>query len=93
MRETCRRREWLLRALHVGAEHVHGVVAAQCRPEVVMGAWKACSTLALRRAGLLGAGCVVWSRHGSTRYLWSEAAVEAACVYVLERQRRDGSPD
>lgn len=58
-----------------------------------MGAFKACSTLAVRGAGLLAAGSAVWSRHGSTRYLWTEAAVEAACTYVLERQQRDPDPD
>lgn len=89
VRETCRRRGWRLRALNVRTNHVHAVVTAECGPEVVMGAFKACSSLALRRVGLLGAGCVLWSRHGSTRYLWNEAAVEAACEYVVERQDRD----
>jgi REP element-mobilizing transposase RayT len=93
LRETCRRRGWTLHALNVRTNHVHAVVAAECGPEVVMGAFKACSTLALRRAGLLGAGCVLWSRHGSTRYLWNEAAVEAACEYVMERQDREPEPD
>lgn len=82
-----------MHAQSVRTNHVHAVVAAECRPEVVMGAFKACSTLALRGAGLLGAGSAIWSRHGSTRYLWTERAVEAACVYVLERQHRDPESD
>jgi hypothetical protein len=93
IRETCGRRGWTLHALNVRTIHVHTVVAAACGPEVVMGAFKACSSLALRRAGLLAAGRVLWSRHGSTRYLWSEVAVEAACEYVMERQDWDPSPE
>lgn len=89
IRETCRRRGWTLPALNVRTFHVHTVVGAECGPEVVMGAFKACSSLALRRAGLRAAGGVLWSRHGSTRYLWSDVAVEAACEYVEERQDRD----
>ena len=93
IRQTCHRRGWKLRALSVRTNHVHAVVVAERRPEVVMGAFKACSTLALRGAGLLAAGSAIWSRHGSTRYLWTEAAEEAACAYVLERQHRDLEPD
>ena len=82
-----------MHALNVRTIHVHTVVAAACEPEVVMGASKACSSLALRRAGLLAAGCVLWSRHGNTRYPWNEVAVEAACEYVMERQDWDPSPE
>ncbi len=31
----------------------------------------------------------VWSRHGSTRYLWKDADVEGACVYVVHGQGQE----
>lgn len=31
----------------------------------------------------------LWTRHGSTRYLWNEASVEAACRYVRDGQGAD----
>jgi REP element-mobilizing transposase RayT len=89
IRQACRRRGWLLRALNVRTNHVHSVVAAPCRPEEILRTFKACGSAALHSSGALPAGAVVWARHGSTRYLWSEAAVEAACAYVMERQGQD----
>ena len=47
--EVCRHREWRLLALHVRADHVHGVVQAErVTPGRVMGDWKSYSSRGLR---------------------------------------------
>jgi hypothetical protein len=50
---------------------------------------KAWSTRRLREAGLVDADAKLWSRHGSTRYLWTTADVETVCRYVTEEQGDD----
>jgi len=47
-----------------------------------MGQWKAWSTRRLRERGWVGAEQPVWTRHGSTRYLWRGCNVESALAYV-----------
>ena len=90
VREVCRVRGYLLLALSVRTNHVHAVVmAAISKPESVMNAFKAYSTRKLRAAELLGADERVWSRGGSTRYLWKENHVEGAVHYVLHGQGED----
>ena len=89
IRETCLLRDWRLSALNVRTNHVHLVVSAPLAPERVMNSLKAWCTRRLREAGLAAADSRAWSRHGSTRYLWREAEVAAACQYVLESQGAD----
>ena len=47
------------------------------------------ATRALRDAGLAGRDQPVWGHHGSTRWLWDEAAVNAAVDYVTGAQGID----
>ena len=96
--ETCRFRDWSLLALNVRTNHVHVVVAAEQAPERVLTALKANATRRLAERGMRLGGRHVWTRHGSTRYLWTEDAVAAACRYTLEAQdaasgRWDDPPD
>lgn len=86
VREVCRYRGWGLHAVSVRSNHVHVVVTSPLPPEPVMNDLKAYSTRRLVEAGLLTRGIRPWSRHGSTRYLWTEAEVNTACRYVLEGQ-------
>jgi REP element-mobilizing transposase RayT len=86
VREVCLHRKWRLHALHVRTNHVHAVVTAQDEPEKVMNDFKAYATRGLRLAKLVGERQRIWSRHGSTPYLWDEKSVENACRYVIERQ-------
>lgn len=51
-----------------------------------MNALKSWSTRRLREAQLLGPDTKPWSRHGSTRYLWNQDALEGACHYTEEDQ-------
>jgi len=82
---------WTLHAVNVRTNHVHAVVSAACAPERVLNAWKSWSTRRLREAGLVSSSRRMWSRHGSTRYLWSEESLNQACLYVEEGQGEDES--
>jgi REP element-mobilizing transposase RayT len=86
IRETCSFRAWWLLALNVRTNHVHAVVSASDTPERVMNDLKAYATRRLAKDGLIVRNRPVWSRHGSTRYLWSESDIEAATAYVLHGQ-------
>jgi len=87
IREVCDYRRWDLPALNVRTNHVHLVVQAQAvSPERVMSDLKAYATRRLREAGLAMGDERVWSRHGSTLYLWSGEQVERANYYVEHEQ-------
>ena len=86
IREVCRHRMYRLHALNVRTNHVHSVVSSEAKPEKIMEAFKSYATRSLRSSGLVHAGCKIWSRHGSTRYLWKDEAVVAAINYVLYSQ-------
>ena len=50
-----------------------------------MGTLKGWCTRALWESGVV-TDATVWSRRGSTRYLWTEKAVQAAVRYVRDAQ-------
>jgi hypothetical protein len=50
---------------------------------------KSWATRRLREEGLAESDERIWTRHGSTRYLWTEQDVLAAGAYVLEGQGDD----
>ncbi len=79
--ETCAHYEWPLHALAVQDTHVHAVISAARSPEAVVQRVKAWATRALRSRGEY-LSRPVWSEHGSTHYLHTRAAVEAAIAYV-----------
>jgi REP element-mobilizing transposase RayT len=85
---VCRHRAWVLHALAVRVEHVHVVLTTgpEVTPERAMNSLKAWATRRMVEAGALPAGVRAWSRHGSTRYLWSLGGITACCRYVLEEQ-------
>lgn len=86
IREVCQYRGWSLRAINVRTNHVHVVVSAGSKPEPVMQDFKAYATRRLAEAGLFPKGVKVWSRHGSTRYLWTAEQIDRACDYVINGQ-------
>ncbi len=86
MLETARFRGWTMHALHVRTNHVHAVVSAYEKPEKVMSDLKSYATRRLREIGLAQSDENVWTRHGSTRYLWKDGAVAAAVGYVSQGQ-------
>lgn len=87
--DVCLHYGWQLHALNVRTNHVHVVVSGGAPPERMMNAFKAWATRRFRESGLVTPGTKVWTRHGSTRYLWAEPDVVAAAAYVLEGQGPD----
>jgi REP element-mobilizing transposase RayT len=85
--EHCRRRGWELPAVSARSNHVHVVVGfAGVAPEMMMGEWKAWSSRRLRERGLAAPGQPVWTRHGSTRYVWKKSDLDPAVAYVVDGQ-------
>lgn len=80
----CERRRWELLALHVRTTHVHVVLTAAGDPKRILAGLKAYATKALNAS----ARCrrEYWTKHGSTRYLWKAAQLEAAVHYVAFEQ-------
>ncbi|MDQ3749305.1 MAG: transposase [Acidobacteriota bacterium] len=89
IRKVCETRLYKLFALQVRTNHVHVVVSAVGKPEFIMNSFKAYSTRHLRKNGLLADKSKLWSRHGSTRYLWTESHIEMAVDYVINEQGDD----
>ena len=86
IREVCQNRNYRLLALNVRTNHVHVVVAAACKPESILSTFKAYTSRRLREAGLCSNSQILWSRHGSTQYLWKPQRVELAIDYVVNGQ-------
>ena len=86
IRDVCNVRGYGLHAVHIRTNHAHSVVASIRKPEIVKNAFKSNATKELRAAGLVAADQQVWSRGGSTRYLWKPGHVEGAIDYVLYGQ-------
>ena len=87
--EVCQHKSWPLFAVNVRTNHVHVVVNSSGPQELAMNAFKAWSTRRLREAGLLEFRERLWSRHGSTPYLWFDRDVSSASLYALEGQGDD----
>jgi REP element-mobilizing transposase RayT len=84
--EVCGYRQWVLLAAHVRSNHVHCVIHAILQPEQIMNTIKSYASRHLNKANLDGDRVNRWTRHGSTRYLWNEAEVEATIQYVVNEQ-------
>ena len=89
IKEVCKERSYALYAVNVRTNHVHVVVAAGRKPEHVMGSFKSYATRRLRQANLLDHNVKPWSRHGSTKYLWTEDEITDAIEYVSFGQGND----
>ncbi|MGD9692929.1 MAG: hypothetical protein AB7G17_04970 [Phycisphaerales bacterium] len=86
VRDACAHRGWTLRAVNARSNHVHVVVVGVDRKaEDVMRLLKSRATVALRQGEEVDDG-PVWTRHGSTRYLWDARDVSGAVRYVVTRQ-------
>jgi REP element-mobilizing transposase RayT len=89
--DHCRHRGWELFAVNARTNHVHAVIAydGTFGPDFMLNSLKARATRCLRSARLYAPDDRVWTRHGSTRYLWNNEDVEAAVDYVLNNQGAD----
>ncbi len=88
IRDHCGHKDWEVVAVNVRSNHVHAIISAAetHSPEQILTQLKAWSTRALRGAGYAQQGERVWTRHGSTRYLWTQEQVYRAATYVAEHQ-------
>lgn len=89
IRETSKIRGWDLQAFNVRTNHVHTVVTANRRPELVLNAFKANATRQLRGDRLWLHPFSPWADKGSKRRLWNERSVANAIAYVLYGQGDD----
>jgi len=84
--EVCRVRGYGLFAVNVRTNHAHVVTSNSDAPERIMNSFKAYATKALRAEGLIGNDFRPWSRHGSTKYLWTDEHIAQAVEYVVYGQ-------
>lgn len=84
--EVARHHGWTIHALNVRTNHVHIVINGAESPERMMNSMKSWCTRRMKEHGLTEDQRRVWTRHGSTRYLWDEISAAAACQYVREEQ-------
>jgi REP element-mobilizing transposase RayT len=86
VKTACETRGWDLIVCHARTTHVHSVVHASIEPEAILNALKAYASRRLNKIHPEDRGRKRWSRHGSTRYTWEPADLEAAIKYVLYEQ-------
>lgn len=83
---VCGYYNWHLFAVHVRTNHVHAIVSADTPPEKILHGFKANATRHLRQSHPVFADLKIWTRHGSTKYLWDRKALVAAMSYVIHEQ-------
>jgi REP element-mobilizing transposase RayT len=86
IKEVCDYRKYDLQALNVRSNHIHAVVSAQVKPEVIADAFKKYATRKLRDEKIISKEISLWSRGRSRRYLWKPRYVALAIEYVLNEQ-------
>jgi len=86
IRSICAKRNWSLWALAVRTNHVHSVVSASTKPDLMLSALKASATRSMREAGCWTSSLSPWAARGSKKYLWTEQDLLDAIAYVLEGQ-------
>ena len=84
IRSVATHENWTLHAAHIRPDHTHIVLAADGPPEPVLAKLKTYASRALNQ--VFGKRDRRWSRHGSTRWLWTTQEVDAAVHYVLQEQ-------
>lgn len=94
MGETCKYRGWHLYAVNCRSNHMHFVVAAVAKPQLVRARLKAWCTRRLKavekqRLGSDGTGFVRgnwWAERGSQRFINDDDGLESALLYVRDAQ-------
>ena len=90
IKSHCVFRGWRLWAVNARTNHVHVVVTANVRPELVMNQFKAWCTRRLKESAADVDRDNWWTKSGSTRYITREDNLESAIIYTLEAQDRKG---
>jgi REP element-mobilizing transposase RayT len=86
IRQHSEYRGWILYAAHVRRNHVHVVVSAPEKPERILNDFKSYGSRRLNECGLDARERKRWTRHGSTRYIWTEKELAEKVNYVVHRQ-------
>jgi REP element-mobilizing transposase RayT len=86
IKEICKKRHWGLWIVNARTNHIHAVVTAPCKPELILTALKANATRKLSEAGYCRNGESPWAKRGSKKYLWTDQDVIDAVVYVQYEQ-------
>lgn len=89
IRQVCEHRGWTLHELNVRTTHVHIVITANFDPDRIMNSLKSWATRRMVERGAIEPRRKVWTRHGSTRYLWTPKSFQAARQYVVDEQGED----
>lgn len=84
--KVCHFRRWNGYAVHVRSSHIHAIVSAKTKPERMMNDFKIYATRALRQDTVQSLPGKIWTRHGSTKYLWNNRELSDATNYVRDRQ-------
>jgi REP element-mobilizing transposase RayT len=83
--DVCKFRSWYAHSAHVRSNHIHIVVSGQEEPEKMMSDFKRYATKAIKKTGNILAN-KYWTRHGSTKYIWTEEKLHSAIEYVKTGQ-------
>jgi REP element-mobilizing transposase RayT len=79
-------RSWTLWSVHVRTNHIHAIVTADAQPEKVLIDFKAWCSRRLAENLIEPRTLSRWTKHGSTKYLWSDDQMILAMQYVIEQQ-------
>ena len=80
----CQIKQWHPYAVHVRSNHAHVIVKSSEDPDKVMYDLKAWATRRLREAG--NHFDTVWTRHGSTKYIFKYDKLKEKIHYVIYEQ-------
>ena len=86
IRGHCDFRGWTLHAAHVRSNHVHVIVSAAIAPERLLNDLKSYISRRMNERGLDASQRKRWTRHGSTRYIWTKEALAEKVTYVVHQQ-------
>ena len=76
---VCDLRGWVPQAVHVRSNHIHIVVSGNAKPERMMRDFKAYATRTIKSSDDNRKFIrKYWSRHGSTKYLWTKENLASA---------------
>jgi len=85
--KVCKYKGWIAHAVHVRRNHIHIIVSGNKEPAGMMVNFKAYATRALRKSDKnLMDVMKYWTRHGSTKYLWTKNSLISAIGYVKNEQ-------
>ena len=84
---VCEFREWFAHAVHVRSSHVHIVVSGEAKPGKMMVDFKAYATRMIRKCNNEKTAVKkYWTRHGSTKFIWTKESCASVMRYVRDEQ-------